>query len=446
MKRLATLLLISLLLLTFCTLPVMADTPQVDPLQKFFVYSIHLGGDDGKVRTELAALLKPLTSTDKLTDETVAAVHTLLPEMTADEVKNALTLYTQRSAENQSNIQTLIIFGKRELPFADQMPSIASKLNRYIIGDPEDNRGANFFSTLLALGDIVTLIYPGESRVASNYEAPVSSLVKLTVSPDMSAGVISNLSGALNLMPSFSANFSNYPGNNSVEKLFLFVEELVNDCSTEEIYAFKLAMKSLRVFFGEVLEPSGNTKYEGLTFRDLDSYDWAIDQIRRLSGSGIVNGINRYVFAPGQSVTREQFVKLIASAFSLTSSTDAPLPFTDVASQEWYAPYVRAAYEAEIVSGVSATEFGIGQSITREQMATMLYRACQKKGISFAGGEPAAFTDAAEIQPYAADAVAAMSSHKIIKGMGDGRFAPSQQADRAQAVVMLDNILTFIEN
>ena len=107
-------------------------------------------------------------------------------------------------------------------------------------------------------------------------------------------------------------------------------------------------------------------------------------------------------------MTREQFVKLIASAFSLTSSTDAPLPFTDVASQEWYAPYVRAAYEAEIVSGVSATEFGIGQSITREQMATMLYRACQKKGISFAGGEPAAFTDAAEIQPYAADAVAAM--------------------------------------
>ena len=115
--------------------------------------------------------------------------------------------------------------------------SIASQLNRYIIGDPADNRGANFFSTLLALGDIVTLIYPGESRVASNYEAPVSSLVKLTVSPDMAAGVISNLSVALNLMPSFSANFSNYPGNNSVEKLFLFVEELVNDCSTEEIYA-----------------------------------------------------------------------------------------------------------------------------------------------------------------------------------------------------------------
>jgi len=166
-------------------------------------------------------------------------------------------------------------------------------------------------------------------------------------------------------------------------------------------------------------------------FNDLGQVDWAKTAINTLYAAGIVNGISATEYAPLNEVKREEFTKLIVELFGiydpyLTSS------FDDVDSDAWYDAYIASAQQAGIVNGISDSEFGVGQSITREQMATMLKRACDKYGVSLAGVSSTTFRDADNISSYAADSVEALAKAGIINGI-DGNFAPQQVANRAMA-------------
>ncbi len=166
-------------------------------------------------------------------------------------------------------------------------------------------------------------------------------------------------------------------------------------------------------------------------FTDLGEASWAKTAINTLYAAGIVNGVTENEYAPLKNVTREEFVKLIVVTFGiydpyLNSS------FVDVDKSAWYNPYIASAYQAGIVAGISNTEFGVGQSITREQMATMLKRACDKYGVSLDGNATTTFKDQNFISGYAAESVDALAKAGIINGI-DGSFAPQDIANRAMA-------------
>ena len=77
---------------------------------------------------------------------------------------------------------------------------------------------------------------------------------------------------------------------------------------------------------------------------------------------------------------------MIIKAFDLLEDS-ASASFDDVKDTEWYYPYVASAYKKGIINGVSDTNFGVALTLTREDMAVIIYRAMQFKGIVLNGNE-----------------------------------------------------------
>lgn len=170
-------------------------------------------------------------------------------------------------------------------------------------------------------------------------------------------------------------------------------------------------------------------------FKDLESVTWAKTAINTLYAAGIISGVSENEYAPLNNVTREEFVKLIVELFGIHDPF-LKSSFDDVDPDAWYSSYIAAAERAGLISGISDSEFGIGQQITREQMATILKRACDKFGVNLSGGSTTTFIDQNTISDYAADAVKALAKAGIFSGI-DGSFAPQQSANRAMAAQVI---------
>lgn len=180
-------------------------------------------------------------------------------------------------------------------------------------------------------------------------------------------------------------------------------------------------------------------------FNDLADYPWAKESIEALCGRGIIAEADS--FRPGDSITREEFVKLIVCAFC-DGLTTTEHEFSDADSSAWYSPYLQTAYAESIVEGYSDGRFGIGESITREDMVTMVGRTISKIGkMAALKDEGIAFnySDADSISDYALEYVKTMTACGVVSGMGDGSFAPKAVTNRAQAAKVIYQILELTD-
>ncbi|WP_169085705.1 endo-1,4-beta-xylanase [Paenibacillus sp. PL91] len=176
-------------------------------------------------------------------------------------------------------------------------------------------------------------------------------------------------------------------------------------------------------------------------FNDAASIAWANDSIRGLAARGIVNGISEQVFAPGRAVTRAEFIQMLMHTLDLEQAS-ASSSFLDVKSGTWYYDAIASAQQLGIVSGLADGTFGINDQISRQEMAAMVYRAMQKSGHILSDvNHKVEFDDAAAIAEYAKEAVVALQAAGIINGMGNGSFAPNNSASRAQAAIILYQLL-----
>lgn len=169
-------------------------------------------------------------------------------------------------------------------------------------------------------------------------------------------------------------------------------------------------------------------------FTDLGNVAWAEKEILALRDMGVIAGMTETEFAPSAAVTREQFVKMAVEAFG-ASWTSGSNTFADVDESAWYADYVSRAVSAGIVSGVSADSFGVAKSITRQDVAVILYRIMKDK--LDATSETPTLKDFTEVAPYAADGVSAMWNAKILNGDENGYFNPNSICTRAQAAKLI---------
>lgn len=185
-----------------------------------------------------------------------------------------------------------------------------------------------------------------------------------------------------------------------------------------------------------VTAPTGTTY---VIFGDIEGYDWANTAITELYKKKIINGKADGMFAPADNVTREEFTKMIVSILGL-STDDARGAFEDVSSDDWFAAFVKAAVDNGIISGQSDVKFGVGENITRQDMAVILYNTLKYLNITLEE-ENTSFADIDDVSDYAVEAVSKLSAAKIINGYEDGSFKPLNPATRAEAAKL---IYTFV--
>ena len=176
-------------------------------------------------------------------------------------------------------------------------------------------------------------------------------------------------------------------------------------------------------------------------FSDLGAAPWAADAINFLAEKNIVKGADSEHFKPMDEIKREEFVKIIVLALKLPKE-ETEKRFSDVSEDAWYYSYVTDAYALNVVTGVDFDIFGVGQSITREQMCAIIYRAMKLMDISIDDNEnEMSFSDNGEISEYAYSAVEALYRGGVINGVGDNRFDPRGAATRAMASKMIYQLM-----
>jgi exopolysaccharide biosynthesis protein len=174
-------------------------------------------------------------------------------------------------------------------------------------------------------------------------------------------------------------------------------------------------------------------------FADIATH-WGRPYIEALASKSIVSGVAPDRFAPDAGLSRAQAVSLIARALKLTPQAAS---FSDVPSSQWYAGSVGAAVKAGITNGVGGNQFDPNAPVDRNQAAVMIYNALKYKGKSPSGGTPIRFSDASDIKSWAKTDIDALSAAGLMSGDGKGHLTPTSVTSRAQAAVMIYNMMKY---
>lgn len=174
-----------------------------------------------------------------------------------------------------------------------------------------------------------------------------------------------------------------------------------------------------------------------LPFGDVKSADWFYNDVKYVYDKGMMAGTAADVFAPNATTTRAMIVTILYRLEGSPAVTGTSA-FVDVPAGQWYTDAVNWAAANQIVKGTSATTFAPNASITREQMAAILYRYAQYKGYDVTKkADLSGYSDNSQVSAYAKDALAWANAAKLINGVTNTTLAPQGNATRAQVSAIL---------
>ena len=181
-----------------------------------------------------------------------------------------------------------------------------------------------------------------------------------------------------------------------------------------------------------------------LPFTDVKTGDWFYEAVQYVYDKGMMTGVSADRFAPASTTTRGMIVTILYRLEN-EPAVSGGSAFTDVESGAWYADAVAWAAANDIVNGTSATTFAPNSPITREQMATMLYRFAQYKGMDAVTLQEnlTGYPDGGQVSDYAIPAMNWAVGQGLIAGMENGTLVPQGSATRAQVATIL---MRFCEN
>ena len=269
-------------------------------------------------------------------------------------------------------------------------------------------------------GSSSTPTYPVESVDTPNGEvkttparASKGTLVTITVTPDTGYEVAS-----LSVVDE---------DGNEVE-----VEDKGNGKYTFTMPASEVSVK---VTFAEIVDD--------MPFVDVAENDWFYDSVRYVYDNGLMEGTSATTFAPTLTTTRGM-VATILWRVEGEVQVDHIMSYPDVEPNTWYTEAVRWATAEGIMEGYGDGRFGPNDSITREQLATILYRYAKYKGYDVSASDDlSAFVDADQTGDWAVDAVKWAVGSGLLNGKDGGRLDPQGVASRAEVATML---MRFMEN
>lgn len=173
-------------------------------------------------------------------------------------------------------------------------------------------------------------------------------------------------------------------------------------------------------------------------FIDVDMDKWYGVAVQFAVTNDFFNGVSENRFDPDGSMTRAMLVTVLARLDGANVDNDRSAPFTDVKTRQWYTGAVIWAAQEGIVNGVGNNKFDPDGIVTREQVAAILYRYAQYKGIATdERADLTVFEDGDKVSDYAKEAMSWINGVQIIKGVSATRIAPLDNCTRAQVAEML---------
>ena len=176
-----------------------------------------------------------------------------------------------------------------------------------------------------------------------------------------------------------------------------------------------------------------------LPFSDVSADDWFYDPVRWVFEQGLMTGTSATMFEPNTSTTRAMIVSMLARLENVTSAESAG--FSDVSGSDWYATAVNWAASEDIVGGFGDSTFQPNSPITREQMASILYRYAEYKGLDVsARADLSAYSD--QPSAWAEEVLSWAVAEGLLNGVTDDELQPQGQATRAQVAAILQRFLS----
>lgn len=174
-------------------------------------------------------------------------------------------------------------------------------------------------------------------------------------------------------------------------------------------------------------------------YTDLDSVPWAKDAIIYLADFGVIHQNNGKV-EPQRYINRSEFVELIVGSFGLYDYS-ADCDFEDVDKTSFYYPYIASAYKCGIINGTSEKRFGAREYLSRQDMATIIYRTAVFCGIDLSEKSELSFSDNDQISSYAYDAISSLVSAKAVSGTENNKFLPKKLSTFAESCKIVYYVL-----
>lgn len=201
-------------------------------------------------------------------------------------------------------------------------------------------------------------------------------------------------------------------------------------------YTFTMPTASVEVTAAFL--PAGQN-HPVMAFTDVAEWDWFHSAVHYVYENSMMTGTSETTFSPGMETSRGMIVTVLHRLEGSPEAVESH--FSDVSREEYYAKAVDWAYANGVVSGHGGNEagtFGPQGSLTREQLAAILYRYAGLKGLDLsARGDLSVFADEGSISDYARESMAWAVGTGLISGMGDGTISPAGTASRAQVATIL---------
>lgn len=183
----------------------------------------------------------------------------------------------------------------------------------------------------------------------------------------------------------------------------------------------------------------------GANFSDMSGH-WAENVVSEMADKGILNGFTDGTFKPNESVTREQFSKILVESLKLEENRNTT-NFNDVEDSRWSKKYIDIASKYLNSYWVSGKEhFKPTEASVREDVAVAVVKACGLENDVVDYTLLNQFTDENEISEYNKSYIAIAVKHGIMKGNADGTFNPKGNLTRAEVSQLMYNVTNKIEN
>lgn len=182
---------------------------------------------------------------------------------------------------------------------------------------------------------------------------------------------------------------------------------------------------------------TAGTQDSALPFTDTDKNSWFYESVKYVYNKHLMEGTSANTFAPSLTTNRSMLVTILWRLDGKPQS-NAKIQFTDVAQDTWYTDPVRWAADHGIVKGLSDTLFAPNNTITREQLAAIFYRYAEQKNYNVTSkGDLSIFTDGKKTSSYAVPAMEWAVGSGLLSGKGGNVLDPTGTATRAEIAAIL---------